>query len=62
MGRLVPRGFYWLAHREYHSIEQDLEAFSRVTLDDLRRILKEWPFWPMTIVSVGPTTDVHVRA
>jgi predicted Zn-dependent peptidase len=60
MGRLVPLGFHWLARREYVSVEQELEAFSRVSLDDLRRVLTEWPLWPMTIVSVGPTTDLHV--
>ena len=30
-----------------------------VTLDDLRRVLDRWPLLPMSIVSVGPTTDVH---
>ena len=24
---------------------------------DLRRLLADWPLWPLTIVSVGPTTD-----
>jgi predicted Zn-dependent peptidase len=45
--------------RNYLSIDEELEAFSRVTLADLRRVLAEWPLWPMTIVSVGPTTDIH---
>jgi hypothetical protein len=40
-------------------VEQELEAFSRVRLADLRRLLADWPLWPMTIVSVGPTTEVH---
>src|SRR5262249_14303926 len=43
IGRLVPLGYHWLSHREYISIEQDLEAFSRVTLDDMRRVLTECP-------------------
>lgn len=59
MGRLASLGFHWTYRREYLSVAQELEAFSRVTLDDLRRVLKEWPLLPMTIVSVGPTTDVH---
>ncbi|AGA25236.1 M16 family metallopeptidase [Singulisphaera acidiphila] len=59
MGRLASLGFHWTYRREYLSVAQELEAFSRVTLDDLRRILAEWPLLPMTIVSVGPTTDVH---
>ncbi len=62
MGRLVPLGYHWVSYREYISVERDLEAFSRVTLDDVRRVLSEWPLWPMTIVSVGPTTDLHMPA
>jgi predicted Zn-dependent peptidase len=59
MGRLASLGFHWMYHRAYLSVEQELEAFNRVTLADLRRLLADWPLWPMTIVSVGPTTDVH---
>ncbi len=60
MGRLGSIGFNWMYRRRYLSVEDELNAFSRVTLDDLRRILKEWPLWPMTTVTVGPTTDVRV--
>ena len=35
------------------------EAFSRVTVADLGRLLSDWPLWPLSIVSVGPTTDLH---
>jgi predicted Zn-dependent peptidase len=59
MGRLASLGFHWTYRREYLSVAQELEAFSRVTLDDLRRVLGEWSLLPMTLVSVGPTTDVH---
>jgi predicted Zn-dependent peptidase len=59
MGRLASLGFHWAYRGEYLSVEEELEAFSRVTRDDLRRVLDEWALLPMTIVSVGPTTDVH---
>jgi predicted Zn-dependent peptidase len=59
MGRLASLGFHWTYRRAYISLEDELEAFSRVRVDDLRRLLHDWPLWPMTIVSVGPTTDVH---
>jgi predicted Zn-dependent peptidase len=59
MGRLASLGFHWTYRGEYLSVAQELEAFSRVTLDDLRRVLADWSLLPMTIVSVGPTTDVH---
>ena len=59
MGRLASLGFHWAYRRAYLSIAEELEAFSRVTLGDLRRILDRWPLLPMTVVSVGPTTDVQ---
>jgi predicted Zn-dependent peptidase len=58
MGRLASLGFHWMYHGAYISLEQELEAFNRVSIDDLERLLREWPLWPMTIISVGPTTDV----
>ena len=62
MGRLASLGFHWMYHGSYIAVEQELEEFNRVTLGDLRRLLVQWPLWPMTIVSVGPTTDVHLPA
>ncbi len=58
MGRLGSLGFLWTYRREYQSLADELEAYSRVTLGDVRRVLDQWPLLPMTIVSVGPTTDV----
>lgn len=59
MGRLASLGFHWTYRREYLSVPEELEAFSRVTLGDLRRVLDQWALLPLTIVSVGPTIDVH---
>ena len=58
MGRLASLGFHWAYRREYFSVDQELDAFGRVTLADVRRVLADWPPWPLTIVSVGPTTEV----
>jgi len=59
MGRLASLGFHWAYRREYMPVEKELDLFGRVTPDDVRRVLAAWPLLPMTIVSVGPTTDVH---
>ena len=58
MGRLGSLGFHWAYRHEYLSVADELDAFNRVTPADLRRVLDQWPLLPMTIVSVGPTTDV----
>jgi predicted Zn-dependent peptidase len=58
MGRLSSLGFLWAYRHEYLSVADELDAYSRVTLADLRRLVAEWPLLPMTIVSVGPTVDL----
>jgi predicted Zn-dependent peptidase len=58
MGRLASLGFHWTYRHSYLSVADELEAFNRVTVADLRRLLDRWPLLPMTVVSVGPTTDV----
>ena len=62
MGRLASLGFHWTYRREYLPVSQELELFNRVTVEDIRRVLKKWPLLPMTVVTVGPTTDVHPPA
>jgi hypothetical protein len=58
MGRLMTLGFHWVYRREYISVERELELYNAVTLAEIRRVLDRWPLLPMTLVSVGPTTDV----
>ena len=59
MGRLASLGFHWAYRREYMPVDQELDLFGKVSLDDARRVLAAWPLLPMTVVSVGPTTDLH---
>ena len=58
MGRLASLGFHWMYRRAYLTLDSELESFSKVTLTDLNRLLRDYPLWPMTTVSVGPTTDI----
>jgi predicted Zn-dependent peptidase len=62
MGRLMSLGFHWTYRREHLSIEQELDAYSAVTLADIRRVQERWPLLPMTVVTVGPRTDIHAPA
>jgi len=59
MGRLMSLGFHWTYRHEHLSVEQELEAYSRVTIEDIRRVLQRWPLVPMTVVSVGPTIEIE---
>lgn len=58
MGRLWSLGFHWTYRREYMSLDQELDQLAAVTLEDLERLLAEWPLWPQTIVTVGPSTSI----
>ena len=62
MGRLSSLGFHWTYRREYLTVAEELEAYNRVTVADVRRVLQRWPLLPMSIVSVGPTTEIRPPA
>jgi hypothetical protein len=55
----MPLGFHWAYRHEHVPLDRELELYSAVTLADIRGVLDRWPLLPMTIVSVGPTTDIH---
>jgi len=59
MGRLMSLGFHWVYRREHLSVEAEMEQYAKVTPDDIRRVLEQWPLVPMTLVSVGPTIEVR---
>jgi len=59
MGRLASLGFHWTYRREYMPVDKEMDLFGRVTAEDLRAVLARWPLLPMTVVTVGPTTDVQ---
>ncbi|WP_435006482.1 M16 family metallopeptidase [Tundrisphaera lichenicola] len=58
MGRLASLGFHWTYRREYMPVERELDLFGSVTPEDISRVLSRWPLLPMTVVSVGPTTEI----
>jgi predicted Zn-dependent peptidase len=62
MGRLMPLGYHWAYLHEHMTLERELEAYTRVTPADIRRVLDRWPLLPMTLVGVGPTTELHPPA
>ncbi|WP_169976138.1 M16 family metallopeptidase [Tautonia rosea] len=59
MGRLMPLGYDWTYRQSYQPIEQEILSYSAVSLEEIRRVLEEYPLLPMTLVAVGPKTDIH---
>jgi len=58
--RIVPRGRLftladnWVYRREYRSVEEELEAVGRVTLDQLNELLSQFPLTRSTTMTIGP--------
>jgi predicted Zn-dependent peptidase len=54
MGRLRAIAGQWLYNKDYRSLEQDMQTLLAIDADSLRRLMRDFPFDPMTIVSLGP--------
>lgn len=52
--RLFNLGGNWMLREAYRSVKDDLAAVDRVTLDDLHRVLADYPLTRATTVSIGP--------
>ncbi len=53
-GRMRSIGGMWLYNHEYRSLEQDMATLNAITPDSLRKLMSDFPFAPMTVVSLGP--------
>jgi predicted Zn-dependent peptidase len=54
IGRMRSIGSQWMYNKRYRSLETDMATLNGVTVDSLRELMTEFPFDPMTVVSLGP--------
>jgi predicted Zn-dependent peptidase len=54
LGRMRSIGSQWVYNKEYRSLEQDMATLQSVNRDSLMQLMRDYPFDPMTIVSLGP--------
>ena len=54
LGRMRSIGGQWIYNKEYRSLEQDMATLMAVTPQSLTKLMSDFPFEPMTIVSLGP--------
>ncbi|MGH7129600.1 MAG: M16 family metallopeptidase, partial [Planctomycetaceae bacterium] len=59
-GRLRSLGGNWLYRREYRPVETDLQTVQSVTVEDIRRLLDEYPLGTTTTAAVGPLEALGV--
>jgi predicted Zn-dependent peptidase len=61
MGRLLPLGFNWVYRNEYRTVDADLTTLNGVSLDEIARVLAQYPLDRVTTVAVGPMTEEEFR-
>lgn len=61
MGRLMPLGFNWLYRTEYRTVDDDLASVRKVSLEDVARVLAEYPLGRVTTVAIGPLAEDALR-
>jgi predicted Zn-dependent peptidase len=54
VGRMRSIGGQWMYNKQYRSLEQDMATLNSVTKGSLQQLMRDFPFDPMTIVSLGP--------
>jgi predicted Zn-dependent peptidase len=54
LGRMRSIGGQWIYNREYRSLETDMKTLQAVSRESLNALMREFPFDPMTVVSLGP--------
>lgn len=54
LGRMRAIGGQWIYNREYRSLERDMATLMAITPESLVELMKDYPFDPMTIVTIGP--------
>ncbi len=60
--RLFNVGGNWMQRSEYRSVADDLAAVDAVTLDDVHRVLAQYPLTRSTTVTIGPLKDWDYQA
>ncbi len=53
-GRMRSIGSQWMYNEEYRSLEKDMATLQAVDKQTMQELMEEFPFKPMTIVTLGP--------
>ena len=54
IGRMRSLGAEWIYNHEYRSLEQDMDSLRGVTTSSLKQLMRDFPFHPMTVATLGP--------
>ena len=54
LGRMRSIGGQWMYNKQYRPLDLDMATLMAVTPDSLKQLMTDFPFDPMTLVSLGP--------
>jgi predicted Zn-dependent peptidase len=57
--RLFAVGNAWIQRRQYKTVREAVEAYRKVTVEDIRQVLDKYPLTQPTTVAVGPLTELN---
>lgn len=58
MGRMQALGFAWTYLNSYRTVDDDLAAIDAVDKHQIRHLLEQYPFEPLTTVALGPLPEI----
>jgi predicted Zn-dependent peptidase len=62
IGRMRSIGGQWIYNKQYRSLEMDMATLAAVNRDSLHQLMKDFPFDPMTIVTLGPGEEAEEKS
>lgn len=57
--RLFAVGGNWLQRREYRTVREAVQAYQKVTLEEVNAVLKKYPLTTSTTVAIGPLAELY---
>jgi predicted Zn-dependent peptidase len=58
-GRMVALGMNWTYQHEYRSVDDELAAYEKLTLADVRAVLDRYPLDRVTTLALGPLATLQ---
>ncbi len=54
MGRMQALGMGWTYLQTYRSVDDELQAYDGVSMQDIRTVIERYPFDRLTVFGLGP--------
>jgi predicted Zn-dependent peptidase len=59
MGRMQAIGSLWTYLKTYRTVDEELERYEAVTVENIRQVLDQYPMTQITTLALGPLAELH---